>query len=155
MIDPDLSSEIGALADLDLSALRQRWLELYCSTAPARMSRQLFVQAIAYRLQEKAIGGLPRALRMRLDNGETYNGGTAKGNRARLSVQRRVKPGTQFLREWQGRTHKVTATDDGRFLYRGKVYRSLSTIARTITGTRWSGPAFFGLNQNTEPRRHG
>ncbi len=155
MIDPDLSSEVDALADLDLSALRQRWLEVYGSAAPARMSRQLLVQAIAYRLQEKAIGGLPRALRMRLDNGGTYNEGTAKSNRTRLSVQRRVKPGTQFLREWQGRTHKVTATEDGLFLYRGKVYRSLSTIARTITGTRWSGPTFFGLNQNKEPRRHG
>ena len=55
------------------------------------------------------------------------------------------QPGTQFLREWQGRTHVVTVNDDGDFVYQGTDYRSLSKVARAITGTRWSGPAFFGL----------
>ena len=57
-----------------------------------------------------------------------------------------MKPGTKFLREWNGRTHEVIAVADGGFLYRGIAYRSLSAIAREITGTRWSGPAFFGLD---------
>jgi hypothetical protein len=64
----------------------------------------------------------------------------------RLRKERHAKPGTRFLRESKGRTHEVVALEDGRFAYRGTVYRSLSVIAREITGTRWSGPTFFGLN---------
>ena len=73
----------------------------------------------------------------------------------KTSLDRRTKPGTKFLREWNGRTHEVVAMADGGFLYRGIAYRSLSAIAREITGTRWSGPAFFGLDAGKgKGRRH-
>ena len=139
------SPEIGDLADLDLPVLRTLWRELYGSEPPVRMSRELIIQAIAYRIQEKMFGGLSRAARMKLAAGM---GGPAGAKSPRTKTQHLVKPGTRFLREWQGHTYEVTATSDGCFLYRDSSYRSLSEIARQITGTRWSGPAFFGLRQH-------
>ena len=113
------------------------------------MSRELMIQAIAYRIQENMFGGLSRAARMKLAAAKEGSAG-ARADRAK--VQHRVKPGTRFLREWQGQTHEVTATTDGRFFYSDRTYRSLSEIARQITGTRWSGPAFFGLKQASGKR---
>jgi hypothetical protein len=148
----DSSLEIGGLADLDLPALRQRWRELYGSEPPVRMSRELMVQAIAYRIQENIHGGLSRAARLKL-TAAGGSAGSAGANSSRRETRRRVKPGTRFLRQWQGETHEVTAAADGRFLYRDGAYRSLSEIARHITGTRWSGPAFFGLRQQAGEAR--
>jgi hypothetical protein len=139
--DTDVSVEICAIADLGLNKLRERWQAFYGSPAPKSMSRELLIRAVAYRIQEERFGGLPPAVRARLLQGARTNG-TAK---ARAHRGRSIKPGTRFLREWNGRTHEVTATADGKLLYSGKTYRSLSAIAREITGTRWSGPAFFGL----------
>ncbi|NDV85936.1 DUF2924 domain-containing protein [Aurantimonas aggregata] len=133
---------------LDLGLLRSRWLELYGTEAPIRMSRELLIQAIAYRLQENAIGGLSAITRAALTCGRT----TKKVERAR--IDRRVKAGTRFVRQWQGRTIEVAADGSGGYLYRGRTYRSLSAIAREITGTRWSGPAFFGLTVARESK-HG
>ena len=143
-----LSEEIGGLAGLDLATLRSRWTELYGSDSPARMSRELVMQAIAYRLQENALGGLSQ-------NGRTAiraAGGTKGNERAR--IDRSVKAGTRFIREWQGRTIEVVSNGSGGYLYRGGTYRSLSAIARAVTGTRWSGPAFFGLTAS-QARDHG
>jgi hypothetical protein len=131
--------EIGGLAGLDLSSLRERWRALYAAPPPVRMSRELIIQAIAYRLQEQAHGGLaPAVLAKLMEPGRA-------GAKSRVRVERRVKPGTRFLREWQGRTHEAIATRDGRFLYRGIQYRSLTAVAREVTGIHWSGPRFFGL----------
>ncbi len=140
---------IGDLAGLDLQFLRQHWRDLYQSDPPVRMSRELLIQSIAYRLQEQRYGGLSRAMKLKLVEAAKF--GTVAKNRERpkASVRRTMKPGTRFLREWQGRTHEVTATADGRFVYRGATYKSLSAIAREITGTRWSGPAFFGLSSES------
>ena len=144
----DSSVEIGGLADLDLPTLRQHWRELYGSEPPVRMSRQLMIQAVAYRIQENRFGGLSRAARLKLAAAAAATrAGSAEGRSSRRQTQHRVKPGTRFLREWQGQTHEVTATADGRFSYRERTYGSLSEIARLITGTRWSGPVFFGLKQ--------
>ena len=141
--------EIGGLANLDLPALRQHWRKLYGSEPPVRMSRELLIQAIAYRIQERMFGGLSRGARTRLAGAQEAAAG-ARPSRARM--EHRVKPGTRFLREWQGLTYEVTATADGGFFYRDSTYRSLSEIARQITGTRWSGPAFFGLRQHSGKR---
>lgn len=70
-------------------------------------------------------------------------------------VRRSIKPGTRLLREWQGQTHEVIAESTGQFLYRGETYRSLSAIARTITGTRWSGPTFFGVATKGQAQKAG
>jgi hypothetical protein len=142
MREPDVSVEIGGLADLDLYALRDCWRELYGSEPPVRMSRELLLRAVAYRIQEKAFGGLSAATKRKL---AAISSTSAKAPR-RIRTERHAKPGTRFLREWKGRTHEVVALEAGRFAYKGTVYRSLSVIAREITGTRWSGPTFFGLN---------
>ena len=142
MIDSDLEAEIGALAGLDHGALQERWKALYGSEAPVRMSRELILRAVAYRMQEQAFGGLSRVAKVRLAT--HAQGNVSKVQRARQS--RSIKPGTKFIREWNGQTLEVIAMADGRYLYDGIAYRSLSVIARKITGTRWSGPAFFGLN---------
>ncbi len=145
------SLEIGGLADLDLPALRQHWRELYGSEPPVRMSRELMIQAIAYRIQERMFGGLSHSARTKL--AAAGKGAGAAGTRScRRGTRHQVKPGTRFLREWQGQTHEVTATVEGRFIFRDSTYRSLSEIARLITGTRWSGPAFFGLKQGSGRR---
>lgn len=144
MTDHTIQKEIGGLADLDLVSLRSRWLGLYGSEAPARMSRELVIQAIAYRLQENAFGGLPSVTRARMTGAQ----GAKRIERTR--IDRSVKAGTRFIREWQGRTVEVVADGSGSYLYRGCTYKSLSAIAREITGTRWSGPAFFGLTAARE-----
>lgn len=140
--------EIGSLADLDLALLRSRWLGLYACEAPARMSRELLIQAIAFRLQENAFGGLSTATRTAIADAR----GATRMERAR--IDRSAKAGTRFIREWQGRTVEAVADGSGGYLYHGCTYRSLSAIARKITGTRWSGPAFFGLTA-ARGRDHG
>ena len=136
--------EIGGLADLGLPALRQHWRDLYGSEPPVRMSRELLIQAIAYRIQEQRFGGLSRTARMKLVGG----GATpVRTSASRAKTEHRIKAGTRLLREWQGQTHEVTTTAEGTFRYRDETYSSLSEVARQITGTRWSGPAFFGLKQ--------
>jgi hypothetical protein len=143
MSSPEVSVEIGALAGLDLHRLRALWQEHYGCDAPRFMSPELLRRALAHRIQEKEQGGLPTAVRARL-----LAAGASPGRSAgRSRIDRATKPGTRFIREWNGRTHEVIAVADGRFTYAGRPYRSLSAIAREITGTRWSGPAFFGLNE--------
>lgn len=135
------SLEIAALSDLSVSELKDRWRSIYDSEPPPRSSRRLLVSAIAYRIQERAFGGLKPSVRRLLESasGET-------GSR-RISCTRpvtRATTGTVLIRDWQGRSHHVTVLDRG-VLYRKKNYRSLSQVARVITGCRWSGPLFFGL----------
>lgn len=139
-----LQEEIGGLAGLDLISLRGQWLELYGSEASSRMSRELIIQAIAYRLQENIAGGISSASRARITSAD----GDTKIGRTR--IDRNVKAGTRFIREWQGRTIEVVANSSGGYLYLGRTFKSLSAIAREITGTRWSGPAFFGLTRESD-----
>jgi hypothetical protein len=106
---------------------------------------KLLVQGIAYRLQEKALGGLkPATLRLL----ERIADDTAAGRPVSMpSEKSRMTTGTVLMREWHGKKHQVTVLEDG-FLYRAKRFRSLSQIARLITGARWSGPLFFGLKSS-------
>lgn len=140
-----IHSEIGTLADLDLAALRTQWRDHYCCAPPLHMSRQVLVQAIAYALQKNAFGGLSRSAASKMNAATKMPGKSTNRKSRRADVRRRIKPGTRLLREWNGRTHEVIAIDNGKFLYQGESYSSLSCIARQITGTRWSGPVFFGL----------
>ncbi len=153
-IEADVAVEIGTLAGLDLAVLRQRWQVHYGSDAPRNMSPQLLRSAIAYRIQEKAFGGLSKTLRAQLEaavSRGSKDGGTIPSKPSPRNVRYHYKPGTRLLRDWQGRTHEVIVVEDGDFLYAGNRYRSLSRIARVITGTQWSGPGFFGLKQMREP----
>jgi hypothetical protein len=100
------------------------------------------IRAIAYRIQELHYGGQSKATRRKLaalGQARGFDAETATGSGAR-----RIRAGARLVREWNGRTHMVTVEEEG-FLYGGRSYRSLSAIAREITGARWSGPRFFGL----------
>jgi hypothetical protein len=121
--------EIAELISLSLSQLKERWRSVYGTEPPLRSSRKLLISAIAYHMQERAFGASEDA-----------------GSR-RISCTRpltRASTGTVLIRDWQGKSHHVTVLDRG-VLYRKKNYRSLSQVARVITGCRWSGPLFFGL----------
>ena len=134
-------AEIEGLRSLSREQLNQRWCELFVSERPPRICGELLIKALAYRLQEKALGGLKPTTRRLLENCGSKN------SEPRLSappVRTRLKVGTVLVREWHGTTHRVTVIDDG-YRFVSKRYRSLSEIARTITGSRWSGPLFFGL----------
>jgi hypothetical protein len=99
-------------------------------------------RAIAYRIQEKAFGGLNAASERRL---KKHGIQIETSGQVRLDPRPAVRPGVRLVREWNGRTYTVTVTEDG-FEYGGKLYRSLTKVARVITGAHWSGPRFFGLN---------
>jgi Protein of unknown function (DUF2924) len=135
----DLDSEIAALPALSALELRVAWRALRCGEPTAGSSRDLLLREIAYKLQERAHGGLAPAIKRRLR--ALTNGAGA------LAPALLLKPGTHLLREWQGRTHTVIVLDDG-FEYEGERHRSLTQIARRITGAHWSGPRFFGLRKS-------
>jgi hypothetical protein len=141
---------LSRLPKLDIRELREEWCRLYKADASPHLSRELLIRAVAYRMQEVALGGLrPEPLRQlrQIAMELKQTGEAAKRFRPRL------KPGTRLMREWQGRTYEVVVLDNG-FSWQGTQYRSLSAIARKITGTAWSGPLFFGLRQNrSESRR--
>src|SRR5713226_5353449 len=145
-----ISAEIAAFAALGINDLKSRWRELYDTEPPPRISRELLARAIAHRLQEKVFGGLAPATRRLLDRVAADR----SSRRARLSLARKAAPGTLLIREWRGAAHQVTVHDDG-VAYHGKRYGSLSEVARLITGTRWSGPLFFGLRKQVGKAHHG
>lgn len=134
--------------DLSLYDLRQEWRRLYRMQPPARLSRDLLTRGIAYRLQEQQLGGLPKAVRRRLAAADPAS---AKLGASR-SVPLIIKPGTRLVRQWRGVTHTVLVGTD-HVEWNGQRYRSLSEVARAITGARWSGPRFFGLRQRTGPTK--
>jgi hypothetical protein len=145
-----LAKQLEQLRELKPEELRKRWQPLFGSTAPPRLRSSLMVQAIARRLQEKALGGLKPATQRLLQRVAEDTGAGRKVSATVKRIQPRV--GTMLVREWHGTKHQVSVLKDG-FLYRSKRYGSLSKIARTITGTEWSGPLFFGLKSRTEQSR--
>lgn len=139
-----LAEHLVALSELTLPELRAEWRRLYRSQAP-RLSRKLMVRAIAYRIQERACGGLAPALSRKL---REYGRKDAKMPDRLNTAGTLPKPGTRLVREWNGRTYTVMITEDG-FAYNGMTYGSLTKIARIITGAHWSGPRFFGMGGKT------
>src|SRR5229473_6568165 len=127
-------------ADASLDELRREWRRLYHNDPP-RISRDLLILGIAYRLQEIEHGGLGKATIRKLRTlAKTLRATGRVGPTPGLTL----KPGARLVREWHGRTHTVTVTEDG-FEYAGSSYPSLTKVARKITGAHWSGPRFFGL----------
>ncbi|MDX1485586.1 MAG: DUF2924 domain-containing protein [Alphaproteobacteria bacterium] len=143
MFDLDTLSETPAPA---YAELKERFLELFEHPAPKQMSRTLLLRLIAHRIQENESYGPNTALKRRLRKLAKDLKVTGKVSAVPLKLP---NPGTRFLREWQGETHTVSVTEGG-FLHKGQTYQSLSAVAREITGTRWSGPAFFGLRDRRE-----
>jgi len=139
-----LSDRLAVLPTLSLGDLRLEWRRLY-RAEPPRLSRDIMMRAIAYRLQEIAHGGPSKVTQRRL---MTLAAEFETSGRIAPPPGPRIKPGSRLVREWRGRTHTVCVTDDG-FEFQGKTYRSLTKIARDITGAQWSGPRFFGLTKTS------
>ena len=146
-----LTDELAELRGLDLTALKQRWRVLYRTEAPVHIGRALLLQAVVYRLQERVLGGLKSSTRRLLERAAEGNVDRRPATEAPTT---RVTPGTVLIREWHGVSHRVTVLADCVML-RGTRYRSLSEVARKITGTRWSGPRFFGLRAPANGSHHG
>jgi hypothetical protein len=136
-----LRDEIAQWRDLDLPRLRERWEKSHGSPAPKTVRRDMLIRSLAYRVQSEALGGLKpstkRQLRQILD-------ATRAGTEMPVSSSPRIKAGTRLIRVWRDKTHTVTVLADG-FEWQGSRYRSLSEIARSMTGTRWNGLVFFGV----------
>jgi hypothetical protein len=124
------------------------WPRLFRADPP-RLSRDIMMRAIAYRLQEIALGGVSKATQRRL---MTLAVEFETSGRIAPAPRPKIKPGSRLVREWHGRTHTVCVTDDG-FEFQGKSYRSLTKVARDITGAQWSGPRFFGLTKRPATAR--
>ena len=144
-----LASEIASLSKVGIDELREHWKAMFGKEPSRDISRSFLTRAIAYRLQEKAFGGLKPSTRRLL--AEFAHDG-ANGSAAARS--RIVRPGAVLVRECRGISHQVSVLEKG-FRFRGKRYRSLSEVAREITGTRWSGPLFFGLKRSQQESRDG
>ena len=135
------SADLEAIANFQTDLLRLRWTELFGSEPAPRISRDVLIRGVAFRIQENTNGRLSQARRRQLKRlAEELRAG---GSIASLE-NRTFKTGTKLIREWKGRVHEVVITDVG-YVWGGKHYRSLTQIARLITGTGWSGPRFFGL----------
>jgi hypothetical protein len=134
-VDPAaIEAEVDQVRSLGIDALRRRWRIMFGAIPPK--GKDILRQMIAYRIQEEAFGGLDRETIKLLDR-------LARGQKP-SELNRRLKPGTVLVREYEGTRHTVTIVADG-FLWQEKTYSSLSTIAQLITGTKWNGPRFFGL----------
>ncbi len=145
----ELSGELAALPALRPEQLKEQWRTLYGIEPPPRISEDLLRRAIAYRLQEHVVGGLKASTRRLLQR-------VAEDARRSKSATpaRKLRPGAVLIREWRGTSHQVTVLEDG-LLFRGKRHRSLSEVARKITGNRWSGPLFFGLKAPVKENHDG
>jgi len=145
----NVKDRLAVLPKMGNSQLYDLWKELFKQAPPRQVRRGLIIRILAYRIQEQAYGGLSPATRKRL--GEVARKFETNPN-AELSGAPRIKPGTRLIRDWRGQSHRVTVLENG-YEYAGKRYASLSQIARLITGTRWSGPLFFGL-RGSHAREH-
>ena len=138
----EFSRKIAALTDLTAQQLRTEWRRLYRGQAP-RLSRDLLIRTVAYRMQELAHGGLNKATQRKL---VTLTQELETNGSIISDPNPRIRPGARLMREWRGRMHTVNVTEEG-FEYARKTYSSLTKIAQAITGAHWSGPRFFGLNR--------
>jgi hypothetical protein len=135
-------TRVASLKTLPIPQLKQQWRDFFESEPPP-YNRRFLEHRLAYRIQELAYGGLkPETLKRLRELGEQLDGGNP-ANRRRHH-QDRPLAGTRLIREWQGVDHCATVRDDG-YEYQGRPYKSLSAVARAITGTRWNGWLFFGL----------
>ena len=145
-VHPTLDVVDAALAELaraPLESLRELWARRYGRLPPRSLSRRLLEYAAAYDIQARIYGGLKPAVRRQLLQASAKKPAPGKPGKSR-KPQAMPPAGSRLVRDWHGRSHTVEVTDRG-FLYAGRHYRSLSEVARAITGARWSGPRFFGL----------
>jgi hypothetical protein len=144
MPSSSFANELSSLPQLNKPALTELWRKIFTADPPLRMRKELMLQFVAYRMQEQEFGALSNRSHHRLRE-------LAKAIEVNSSrpVSRRpaIKSGTRLIRQWKDEVHIVNV-EEGNYEYRGARYESLSEIARLITGTRWSGPLFFGLKSS-------
>ena len=131
--------QIDELNRMSMASLRKKWSDLF-GTDPGRLGRRYLIRRLAYRIQELVQGGLPREARVRLKELAKKPNGKKKTKREATNLQ----VGTRLIRDWRGDRYEVVVEQDG-FRYNGKCYRSLSAVARAITGAHKGGRRFFGL----------
>jgi len=135
-------ARVAALETTPTADLKTMWRDLFQAEPPG-FNRAYLISRLAYRIQELEYGGLSDATRARLE-ALAQNPDLIDREAARKRIPTRPVTGTRLIREWKGVQHHVTVTPDG-YEYQGQPFKSLSAVARSITGTRWNGPAFFGL----------
>ncbi len=143
-MNADVIGKVAALPSLENDELKKLWIELFDEPTP-RKKRDYLIPRLAWRIQELAYGGLS-------DNAQDRINRLMRSKEELKPANRRVRRpavGTKLIREYQGIEHQVTVTRNG-FEYQGRSFGSLSHIAREITGTRWSGPLFFGLTRSVK-----
>ncbi len=141
--EKSVAAQIAELPSLPLKALWVLW-DKHFHIRPKKSNREYLESRIAYKIQEAAYGGLSEETRQRLVNiGSRYS----KIKQRNPTQDIYLAPGTVLMREWDSRPHQVTVTAEGNFEYAGSYFKSLSAVARHISGTRWSGPVFFGLRK--------
>lgn len=138
-----LGAELDTLARMDAAALRVAWRRLFRAHPPKKLSREMLQLGVAWKLQERAVGGQSAVIKRQLT--ETAQTLASKSDLARARKVS-LKPGARLMRAWGGETHEIEVVENG-FVWRGRTWNSLSAIAREITGVHWSGPRFFGLAQ--------
>ncbi|MEM7169244.1 MAG: DUF2924 domain-containing protein [Pseudomonadota bacterium] len=135
--ETNTEKSVSELGHLTRHQLLERWRANISPEVPARLSNALMIKALAYDLQVRAFGGLSSQAKRALRQATNFKDACPL-----------PRPGTRLLREWQGTLHEVEVLEMG-YLWRGKSYRSLSAIAKAITGTKWSGPRFFGTGDKS------
>ena len=135
--ESEVAREIAGLDELGRESLIARWRAAYGAPPPRKLSRALMEKALAYEIQCRAFGGLSGAAKRALRAAAASKDGS--------TGPRLLNPGARLIREWNGTVHEVDVSGDG-YVWQDQRYRSLTAIARAITGTKWSGPRFFGLS---------
>jgi hypothetical protein len=141
-----ISRKLASLESSPIKVLKEQWRDLYGCEPPHRISRELLIRAVAYRIQEQARGGLkPSTRRLLVRLGSEARGGQPM----KFKPTATASAGTVLVRDWQGVAHEVRVLDRG-VLYKRKRYGSLTEVAKLITGAHWNGPRFFGLRSKRE-----
>lgn len=139
MANVNLEKSIRSLEEVEREKLLELWTPLFGAPPPTKLSAQLLRKAIAQRMQTQELGGGPTRVHNQLRSAICLNA---------PAPARRLRPGARLIREWNGTAHIVEVVADG-FRYRDRIFASLSSVAKEITGAKWSGPRFFGLRART------
>lgn len=145
-VKDSVAAQVAALPTLPIKELWALW-DRFFQRRPEGPNRNYLESRVAYKLQEEAFGGLSPDTRRRLINIGVRH---SKIKARQTAREIHLAPGTVLVREWGERDHKVTVTAEGTFEYEGSFFKSLSSVARHIAGTPWSGPLFFGLRRSGE-----
>jgi hypothetical protein len=150
MPDSSIVKRLGSLSNLGKPALFELWKQLFNSTPSPKLRRDLMIPILAHRLREQSFGSLKSVSRTRL---RQLSRAFERNTDSAIPASPQVRPGTRLVRQWRDQVHLVSVKTNG-YEYQGARYQSLSEIARLITGTRWSGPLFFGIKNEPGNSKH-